>query len=400
MTSLQKAQIRSSEIRERLNTISGLEGDALTDEIRAESTKLSEELTTVEKNLREAIAAGDGERTVSTEDGEARELRELTEKVNLGSILGAAVEKRSTEGPEAELQQHHNLTSNQFPLELLRLRPEERAVTPAPTNVEVDQEAVVQPVFANSAGAYLGIYSPVVAMGDAVFPVLTSRPSVKGPFTGSDDAAETTGAWGSELLVPERIQASFFWKRTDAARFASMDSALRMALSDGLSEKADFEIVNGSDGLLSGTNLPDHNTGNVTTFANYIARFAYARVDGRYAVADKDVRSLVGSDVYGHMGSTYQAQAQASALDWLKVQTGGVRVSAHVPGQSGNKQESVIRLGMRRDMVLQPMWDGITLIVDEVTRSGKGEIEITAVLLLATKIIRKAGFWKQESQIA
>ena len=89
-----------------------------------------------------------------------------------------------------------------------------------------------------------------------------------------------------------------------------MDSALRMALNDGLAEKADQEIVNGSDGLLSGTNLPDHNTGAVTTFANYIARFAYARVDGRYAVADKDVRSLVGSDTYGHMGSsTYQTHS-------------------------------------------------------------------------------------------
>ena len=33
-----------------------------------------------------------------------------------------------------------------------------------------------------------------------------------------------------------------------------------MALTDGLSEKADQEIVNGSDGLLNGTNLPNHNT--------------------------------------------------------------------------------------------------------------------------------------------
>ena len=92
-------------------------------------------------------------------------MRQLTEKSNVGSILGAIIEKRSTEGVEAELQQHHKLTSNQFPLEMLRLRPEERAVTPAPTNVEVDQEAVVQPVFANSAGAYLGIYQPTVAHG-------------------------------------------------------------------------------------------------------------------------------------------------------------------------------------------------------------------------------------------
>ena len=59
----------------------------------------------------------------------------------------------------------------------------------------------------------------------------------------------------------------------------------------------------------------------------------------------------------------------------------------------------MIRLGMRRDMV-QPMWNGITVVVDEVTRSGKGEIEVTAVMLLATQIIRAAGFYKQQTQHA
>ena len=34
MTNVQKIQIRLSEVRERLNDISGLEGEALTDEIR------------------------------------------------------------------------------------------------------------------------------------------------------------------------------------------------------------------------------------------------------------------------------------------------------------------------------------------------------------------------------
>ena len=107
----------------------------------------------------------------------------------------------------------------------------------------------------------LGIYQPTVAMGDAVFPVLTSRPAVRGPFTGENDAAETTGAFDSELLAPSRLQASFLWKRTDAARFTAMDSALRMALNEGLAEKADQEIVNGSEGLLNGTNLDESQHG-------------------------------------------------------------------------------------------------------------------------------------------
>ena len=97
------------------------------------------------------------------------------------------------------------------------------------------------------------------------------------------------------------------------------------------------------------------------------------------------------------MGVSYRSDnADFTVLDSLAKKTGGVRVSPHVPVADQNKQNSVIRLGSRRDMV-QPVWAGVTIIVDEVTLSGKGEIEITAVLLMNTKILRVAGFHKQQS---
>ena len=269
VTKLGELQLKQSELREKINAL--LNKESRTEEETAELREATDSAQKLELELRAAIVIEDEADKNAREaslDPEALELRQLTDRSNLGSILGAAVEKRSADGAEAELQQHHGLAANQFPLELLRLRPEERALTPAPTNVEVEQDAIVQPVFADSAGAHLGIYQPTVAMGDAVFPVLTSRPAVRGPFTGENDAAETTGAFDSELLAPSRLQASFLWKRTDAARFTAMDSALRMALNEGLAEKADQEIVNGSEGLLNGTNLDNHNAGAVTSFAN------------------------------------------------------------------------------------------------------------------------------------
>ena len=393
MTKLGELQLKQSELRERgnalLNKTDRTEGE--TAELR-EATVAAQQL---EIELRAAIVLEDeadkNAREAST-DPEALELRQLTNRSNLGTILSAAVERRSTEGPEAELQQHHGLASNQVPLDLLRLRPEERALTPAPTNVETQQDQIVEPVFANAAGAFLGVYQPTVAAGDAVFPVLTSRPTVGGPHTDDTDVPETTGAFDSELLAPGRVQASFFWKRTSAARFPMMEPSLRISLNGGLGEKTSLDIVNGSNGLLNGTNLPNHNTSTLTTFANYISNFCFGRVDGRYATDQKMLRVLMGSATYGHAGSVYRSgTADFSALDSLMAKTGGVQVSAHVPAVSGNKQNSVIRLGMRRDMV-QPLWNGVTIIVDEVTRSGKGEIEVTAVLLLATKIIRRRRF--------
>ena len=74
-------------------------------------------------------------------------------------------------------------------------------------------------------------------------------------------------------------------------------------------------------------------------------------------------------------------------------------MSAHVPGVSGNKQNAVVRLGMRADAVA-PVWEGVTIIPDEVTKAADGEIVLTAVMLYAFKILRKGGFHKQQSQHA
>ena len=77
----------------------------------------------------------------------------------------------------------------------------------------------------------------------------------------------------------------------------------------------------------------------------------------------------MGTGTYSHAGSTYRHQnADDLALERLVAITGGVKVSAHVPAVVSNKQYNVIRLGMRRDMVA-PIWEGVTLIPDEVTKA-------------------------------
>ena len=79
--------------------------------------------------------------------------------------------------------------------------------------------------------------------------------------------------------------------------------------------------------------------------------------------------------------------------------TGGVRVSAHVPAAADNKQNVIVRRGSRRDMVA-PIWQGLTLIPDEITKAADGEIVITAIMLHAVKILRADGFYKQQIQTA
>ena len=396
MINSQRLTIRASEIRQRLNEIGGLEGDALTDEVRAEETKLQTEYRDTETKLRAAVASEEPVvETRHADTSEGRELRALIGRADCGEIYAAALDKRQTTGATLELQEHYGLGSNQVPLGMLELR----AVTPAPGDVGADQAAIIPYVFPQAVAAFLGVDTPTVGVGEAVYPVLTKKLDVRTPAENAD-ADETTGTFAADVLSPSRLQASFFYSREDRARFAGMDEALRMNLNDGLADGLDQRIVAGSNGLLNGTNLSDHAATAVTDFSAYKKDLAYSRVDGRYAGTVEDIRIVMGSATYAHASTRYRANnADDAALDVLMARTGGVRVSAHVPAVASNKQDALIRRGMARDMVA-PIWEGITLIPDEITLAKKGQIKITAVMLHAVKILRAAGFYKQETKHA
>ena len=183
-----------------------------------------------------------------------------------------------------------------------------------------------------------------------------------------------------------------------------MGEALRLNLDDALSDKLDQQILNGPKGLLHSTNLANHNASAENDFEKYLSDFGWARVDGKFASSTADLRIVMGSGVYGHAGETYAGTAtnkgDLSAIEKLMDVTGGVKVSAHVPAVASNKQNAIIRLGMRRDMVAA-LWEGVTLIPDEITLAKKGQIhDHRGFMLHAVKILRAAGFRKQQAQIA
>ena len=411
-----KNEIHSSriEMTARLNEIAGLSADAFTPEIRVESEALQVEYRNSGAQLQAALAVEDAERQQAEReaealgslagDPEARELRQLTERASVGDILSATFEKRQTTGETSELQAHFGIGSHQVPLEMLRINRgvEERAAATVPASIgDATQAGVITPVFATGDGAFLGVERPTVPVGDAAYPVLQTSPSVKGPFTDSTEATQTDATFVAHGLAPERLQASFSYRRTDAARFGGLDSSLRLALNSGLQEALDAQALAGTDGLLTGTNLDNNNVSAVSTFALYLSGLLYGRVDGRYARTPGDVRMIVGQATFAHASGTYRGtNSDESGVERLGAQSGGLRVSAHVPAVSGNKQNSLIRLGMERGAAVQPLWQGVSLVVDEFTRAAQGEIIVHAVLLANFVITRTAQFYKQQTQHA
>ena len=400
---IEKAQ---SEIRTRVLEINALPDDKLTPELRGERNTLYKTYEAGEIEFRASLEALQVEQAagLTVVDAEARELQLLTDKANVGDILTATIERRQTSGEASELQKHYGLGAHQIPLEMLRIDRgvEERAAAAVPASIgDAVQAEVITPIFSTGDGAFLGIERPTVPVGDAAYPVLGTVPSVKGPFTGSDDAAQTNATFAANSLSPERLQASFSYRRSDMARFAGLDASLRLALNGGLTEALDAQAISGSDGLLTATNLANHNVTAVSTFALYLKGLLYARVDGRYARSAGDVRIIVGAGTYTHASEVYKAsETDETASERLQARSGGLMVSPHVPAVASNRQNALIRLGMERGAAVQPLWEGVSLIVDEFTRATQGEIVVTAVLLSNFQITRAAQFSKRQTQHA
>ena len=368
--------VKLSELRSSINGHDGEDTEAL--------AALENEHKAIEIKYRGALKTEAAAAEVAAADGSGAEHRALVADSSLGRIFAAAVEGRQTEGRERELQTAAGLGSNQVPLALI----ESRAVTPAPTDTGASQQPIIQPVFAEGDSMFLDIRQERVPVGDAVFPVLTTRPAVAGPHKDAAAVAETTGAFSADVLSPGRLQASFEYLRTDAARFAGMDEALRMALSSGLSEALDKEVV---DQIVTDVTRTDAET-DVDLFPSLRKRLVYAQIDGRHAHDEAEIKLLLSASTLSYASGLFRGTDTAqNAVDSLRSISGGVRVSANIAAPASNLGDAIVRRGMRPDATAA-IWDSVTLIPDNITKAGSGEIILTAVALAAFKVTRTAGF--------
>ena len=176
---MRKSAILNAEYHEkrgRANTLQAM--PELSSEQRAELDAISTRLIEIDVDTRAAILSEDaleGDIRRQFNGAEDRELRELAGRANVGAIMQAAIEHRATDGAEAEIQAHFQIGANQIPLEMLR-GVEHRAITPAPANVQANQDQIIPAVFPASLAEFLAIYMPIVPAGDAAYPVLTNDP--------------------------------------------------------------------------------------------------------------------------------------------------------------------------------------------------------------------------------
>ena len=241
-------QLRDRQSKERGRVAELAVADELTDETRAELDTIETGTPDLERQLRAATKAVETEEAeqraagaagdTPAGDAEDRERAELRGKARMGRYVQAAIEMRSVDGAEAELNAAVGIGTNRFPLELLA-PPERRTEDRETTGVDIQTmpRTWLDRLFAETAAMRLGITMESVPAGSASFPVTTAGASAA--QRGKDQAAADT-AWtvGVTDLTPKRNAATLKFSIEDTARIPGLESALmrdlRMALTEGV----------------------------------------------------------------------------------------------------------------------------------------------------------------------
>ena len=256
MTNAQRIALRISEVRQRLNEISGLEGDAFTDEVRTEAEGLTTEYRDLEIRHRAAIVAdGIQESEKDGPDAEERERLELRGKARVSDFVTAVLTGRPVAGASAEYADAAG-TPGVMPLDLLDTpearETETRAVTPGPSTETVTATRPTVPhAFARTDAAALGISMPMVAAGEAHFPALTTAPPAA-PKAKDAAADATAAAFALTKRTPGRITGQFVVRVEDIALFPSMERDLRRGIAGAMADNLDDQVIDGSG---AGANL-------------------------------------------------------------------------------------------------------------------------------------------------
>ena len=415
MTTSQKLSVRLSEIRQRLNEVAGLEGDAFTAEIRQESDKLQAEYADKETQYRAAIV-GEGEaekKALETEpDAEMRERLELRSKAQLTGYLRAALSGRRVDGAEKELQDAAKVGDG-IPLELWDVaQPEQRqaehrqdAPTAAPGTVGVNLDRIRPAVFSQSILPRLGVEMPRVESGTYASATITTSLTAASKAKGAAQEA-TAAAFSVTSVTPKRISARLGIRIEDVAAVGqgNFEAILRENLSLVLSDQLDRQGLTGAGGN-SGADLigifqrltdPTDPTA-IADFDTFAAAHA-SGIDGLWATDLKDVAIVCGPATMGLSARTFQTatnyKGELSAAAYAEANTGGWWTNKRMPAAVATIQPAVLFRkgrgmmggsgGMRTAVC--PHWNEVS-IDDIYSGSASGERFFTMHVLLGDVIL-------------
>ena len=428
MTTLQKLELRRSEIRARLSELSEL--DTLTDEQKSETDALTKEFQEKETQYRAALIA-EGEAAQAKEfgtDGEGAEIRALRSRAPLQDYVMAAVEKRSLEGASGELNDALEVPrvgkngGIVIPFSVFMERraaasedPEKRAFTGTGSysGGEV-QRPILQELFGPGIFDALGVRVDSVPVGASEWPLLTGNVSGEQKKEGTAATDATAAAFTVANLKPKRLTAEIELTHELVASVLGVENHFRMNLLDALKSKQQDIILNG---VAPTTQNPQNIEGFFTkltgadlaaaevTAADY-GRLHARGVDGIHASMETEVMSVIGDETYQHAAGVYITGSGKSGSQLLSERSGGCMASSYIPATASMKQSAILHAAgpnggsMRGDSVAA-VWEGAGLeVIRDFYSNASVGITLTGIILWdAYTALRTAAYKQIDIQI-
>ena len=363
----------------------------LTDELRSEMDTLSVEYADVERQKRAAIIAADTPESDNPEPEntpETREIDGLIERAEIGAYLRAAASGNPVDGAERELRQAvlgDDADETYMPIDILMpLETRADASTDVSASIAHAQSQIIGRIFAQTAGAYLGVQRPSVPVGETHYYALTGGTSadVRSDGVAIDAAAAT---FTDKSVAPVRITARYLWGTETTARVRGFEEALRADIRAVLGDKLDVLAINGQaavantspkvEGIISELTNPANPT-QVATWTDYLSLYP-AQVDGKASMDGSNVRLLVNPETYKHAHGLQIATS--GELLRRELPAGRFRASANMPATASDIATILSYTASARTGFVQPVWRGISLIRDVYTKAAEGQVALTAM---------------------
>ena len=409
MTKTQRLELRASEIRQRLNELSGMA--ELTDETRSEMDTLSAEYADVERQKRAAIIAGDtpSETPEPNDDAETREIDGLIQRAEIRNYLVSAAQGVGVDGAERELRQAilgEAAPETDMPIDILMpLEQRADASTDVANAIQHNQQNTVGRIFAETSGAYMGVQRPSVPVGETHYYALSggATADVRSDGVAKDAEAAT---FTTESVAPVRATARYLFGVETTARIRGFEEALRADIRAVLGDKLDKLALNGQaavantspavEGIISQLTDPTDPTA-VAAWNDYYGLYA-SRVDGKLSMDGSNVRLLVNPDTFKH--AVGLQVATSGELLRRELPAGRFRASANMPDTVSTIATILSYTASARTGFVQPVWRGITLIRDQFSKAAEGQVALTAIMLTGAAMVDASQYGRHEVKIA
>ena len=260
MTKVQKLAIRLSEIRSKLNELSGV--DELTDEQRGELDSLTAEYQQKEAQHRAALTVEADEQRAAegafgNGDGEPAEVRALLDRVTIADYLnpaaagiglaGAAVElagalKVPVVGEKGGIALPWRVLAGDVPE--ARQAPESRAFTTTSQNDgPTGQRPILQRLFGPGIMDTLGVRMDSVPVGMSEWPLVATGVSPAQAKEGDAAAAAVAMTFNFATLKPKRLTGRYEYTHEAAASVSDLEQAIRRDLADAVKSSMSSQII-------------------------------------------------------------------------------------------------------------------------------------------------------------